>query len=325
MGKLINIRILRKELLEELYLNQGLNCREIGERLKVHRSVVWEYLKKFQISTRTSSEAKRKKIDRNELSYLYLDSKLGITEIGNKFQVSSWTIWKYLKEFQIPIRSYSEAFHLRRGNHIEINETIRSFLFGELLGDGSLFSNSKFSALFSEGSKYERYLEWISKTLRESGIQQSGQIIKRIQVDRNSTTFHYSSRRYAELKEIYDLFYPNGIKILPSLNFDPLVLRQWYLGDGSLIHPPNSVKPCIQISTDSFTEMEIDFAIEQFRDLGFFATKVRHKKFYRIRLSTDSTQKFLNYIGPYPSEIEDIYGYKFDWKKEDPNQLKLDI
>lgn len=271
-------------------------------------------------------------IGKRELENLYFKKKLSTIRIAEQFQVSVSVIQRLFRESGIQVRSRSEAAYWGRTNHVTMTGELRSILVGELLGDGSLQSSSPLSALFAGTSKYKKYLIWLFGLFQDLGMKRSEKISEGYFP---KPSFHLRSLSYAELKEIYDLFYPDGKKIFPfSLIFNPLICRHWFLGDGSLVFATikgnetcrrkNKI-PSIRLATDCFSEEEIDFAVEQFRDLGFLAKKVKHEKAYIIRLYVISTQKFLNYIGPCPKEIESIYDYKWNWKREDPNQLKLDI
>ncbi|GAJ16322.1 unnamed protein product, partial [marine sediment metagenome] len=56
------------------------------------------------------------------------------------------TIWRWLKRLNILCRSYGEANHLRQANHCNLSPKAIEWINGELLGDGCLSSQSKYSA-----------------------------------------------------------------------------------------------------------------------------------------------------------------------------------
>ena len=93
-------------------------------------------------------------------------------------------------------RNMSEAFHSARGNHCKLSQEAIEWISGELLGDGCLQSQSKYSALFSYTSKYWEYINYVADTLKSFGIEQIGKIYK-YRTNGNVTlfpnTFHYIS------------------------------------------------------------------------------------------------------------------------------------
>ena len=225
---------------------------------------------------------------KKKLEGLYHDQKLSTQQIATLFGVSRSVIRRRLRQFKISTRSIDEATHYARANHVELSSEAISFLTGELLGDGYLGSTSKFSAGFVGASKYRKYLEWLSKTFQDFGIQQAGRIVGGYSP---KIAFHYYSLLYAEFKSIYDRFYPEGKKIVPlSLELNPAIVQQWFIGDGSLEFPRKGSRgrPNIKFATDGFTETEVDFLVEKFRNLGFLAKKGRHVEAYIIRVNYPS-------------------------------------
>ncbi|GAH71686.1 unnamed protein product, partial [marine sediment metagenome] len=140
-------------------------------------------------------------------------------------------------------------------------------------------------------------------------------------INKNLTAggFMYASRSYPELKTLRRKWYRLAtekekskgrkfIKIIPkNLKLTPLICRQWYIGDGSL----NKDCGYTRLNTQCFTNAEVDGLIIQLTDLGFKITKHADKSIY---ISTYSTRDFLEYIGPCPKAIENIYGYKWNWQ-----------
>lgn len=273
--------------------------REVREQEKAFRSRIW-------------------------LEYQYLTLHKSIYKIALEYRYDPATIHKWLKRFQIPIRGYSEAARLN-SNHVDLTFEATEFMTGLLLGDGHL-SQHKWSSTYCESSKSEGYLEWTSKELTNFGIEQSGRI-KRQEKDTHfpdnkvchTVTFHYNSRCYIELKDLWRKWYRPAteeelkvrpwkfIKIIPrDLKLTPLTCRQWYIGDGWLTH--NAKSKYVSFATNGFTSSEVCFLVNLLRREGFKATRYVDNS---IHTSTKSAESLLNYIGPCPEEIKSIYGYKW--------------
>jgi len=243
----------------------------------------------------------------------YWIEELSLTKIGKLCGVNHETIRYWIKKLNIPIRSYSEAVHLARTNHCRLSLKAIEWLEGELLGDGCLTTTSKkddlpsknLSALFRYGSKHEEYINYISGMLKSFGIKQSGKIRKYINKEKGNIAYHFNSLSYAELFPIYNKWYPNDKKIIPrGLELTPLILRQHYIGDGSLIHQKRNTR--IILSTCGFLIEDINWMIKKLDELRFKVT--RQPSTNAILISSYSVKDFLNYIGKCP-----VSCYQYKW------------
>lgn len=238
----------------------------------------------------------------------YWNEELSLSKIAILCKVHLKTIWRWMGKSGLPIRSRREASNLVHGNHCNLSQEAIEWINGELLGDGSLYSKSIYSARFSYTSKYFKYIQYVLDILKSFGIEQSGNIYKRHHEETDSYTYNYQSRMYKELSHIYKQWYPEGKKIVPrDLKLTPLTCKQWYIGDGNLTHQKNR-KPHIRLCTDSFPIVNVEWLIQQLGKLEFKVT--RQKSDNRIRISSHSTKAFLNYIGKCPIEC---YQYKFNY------------
>lgn len=236
----------------------------------------------------------------------YAKEELSTYKIGSICGRDNKTIWYWLNKFDIQTRTRSKAIHLIRGNHCEISKVAFEFINGELLGDGCLQSLSSYSALFAYGSQYLEYIKYVSNILKSFGINQTGKINKRQYKNANYHTYHYSSLCYKELLPVYKQWYPKSKKIVPkNIELTPLTVRQWYIGDGSLVHGKYG-RPFIVLAADDFSISDTNRLVEQLINLGFKTTKYRYRNV--IYISTHSTKNFLNYIGKCPVKC-----YQYKW------------
>ena len=235
----------------------------------------------------------------------YWEEELSQRQIARLCEVSKKTIRRWLKKFNISCRSCSEGQHLIRSKHCNLSERAIEWISGELLGDGCLYSASKYSALFKYSSKYLEYVNYVSDTLGSFGIEQTGKINKRER--ENAIEYSYNSRSYDELSLLRNKWYLNYKKIVPKdIELTPLVCRQWYIGDGYLNHWNKN--PSIKLCTNGFIISNVNFLIQRLNKSGFKAT--RQQSLNMIGISTHSTKAFLDYIGECPVKC---YEYKFEY------------
>lgn len=238
----------------------------------------------------------------------YSKEELSIRKIAQFCNCDYKTIWKWLKKFNISIRSRGKGHYLAKTNHCNLSKEARQWIDGELLGDGCLQAYLNYSARITYSSKYEEYINYISNTLETFGIKQAGKIYKRYHKDMDCYSYQYISLCYAELLPIYKQWYPEGKKIIPrELKLTSLALRQEYIGDGSLVHFKN-YRPRIVLYTNGFTILDVKWLVKQLNKLDFKTTRQPARNV--IGISVHSTKDFLDYIGKSPVQC---YQYKWNY------------
>jgi len=269
--------------------------------------------------------------NRRWLIQQYLIEKRSGNHIAKECRVDPLTIRNWLRKHRISVRSMPEAAFFAKSNHVNLTNSAKEFLEGELLGDGHLGTLNKFSACFVRGSKHKSYLEWWSKKLAFFGISQSGKINKlKSRFPGYSETyinFHYHSKTYVELKDFHKRWYRKAgknekyrtgrqrryIKIVPEdLKLTPLTCLMWYIGDGCLGKDCDGITLC----TQGFERNEVGFLVEKLNGLGFKASQQRSNV---IWISLLSTKDFLDYIGSCPVKC---YEYKWEAKEKEEKEWK---
>jgi hypothetical protein len=245
----------------------------------------------------------------------YLIEQLSQSKISKLCKVSHSTIQYWLNKNNIRLRSIGEIAHLRLANHCNLSQEAIEWIDGELLGDGCLTttaknkkSESKYcSVLFRYSSKHKEYIDYISNTLNSFGIKQSGNIIKMVDKKTNSIHYKYNSKSYVELIPIYKKWYLSGKKKVPKdIELTPIVLKQWYIGDGSIIQrKKRNIMPYIILCTMGFLAENVIELAKQLTKLGFKASRFSDNTIY---ISAYSVKDFLEYIGLCPV---DCYQYKW--------------
>ncbi len=97
-----------KEELKRLYLKENKTTIEIADILKVTNSTIGNWLKDYNIKLRTISEIQlkgKKKPSKEELEKWYIKENKNTYEIAEMIGVSGPTIVRWLKQYNIPIRS----------------------------------------------------------------------------------------------------------------------------------------------------------------------------------------------------------------------------
>ena len=242
------------------------------------------------------------------LEETYIRRKMTMKKIGLLCNVGYNCIRYWLNYHNIKIRSKPEAIHLAKVKSCILFPKAIDWISGELLGDGCLRSKRFHSASFGYSSKYLEYINYITDTLKTFSIHQTGATKEKYHKDMNCYSYHYESCSYEELYEIYKYWYPKRKKIVPKdLKLTSLVCRQWYIGDGSLVHYKNN-NPYIKLGTDGFSVSDVKWLVKQLNKLGFKSTRWLSSN--RIHISVHSTKDFLDYIGKCPVEC---YQYKWNY------------
>lgn len=154
---------------------------------------------------------------------------------------------------------------------------------------------------FKYSDRYSDYLVWIRNTLSENGLPVLG-----IQ-DHENGQHRFHVRSSAELGELRRLFYPNGVKTVPTAIrcclTDPLSLAIWYMDDGTLDF--RELYHCnVSFATYSFTFDECKLLVETLKEnfgIKSSVTKstMRGKVYPRLYIWSRSMKVFLDLVDPY--------------------------
>lgn len=185
------------------------------------------------------------------------------------------------------------------------NSDVLSIIFGSLLGDAhseriSLLVGTRIS-FYQEGSHLS-YILWLHKFLATRGycntivpkiynrLGEGGKLRKVVRLQ----TWTYTSFNW-----IHDLWYPNGIKVVPK-NIDkylnPLALAIWIMDDGT-----KSFKG-LKLSTNSFTFQDCQFLSQVLYDNFHFKSSVQSDgapNQYVIYILKDSLPLLRTIVSPY--------------------------
>jgi hypothetical protein len=288
----------------------------------------------------TAKNEQKYNITKEDLNKLYLIDGLSTNKIAELYGMKSHkTVSSYLKKYNIPLRSKSEALMVHH-NGTEPQRSLTNheieIIIGELLGDGNLtidHRNIEFNGLpyYRHSSKYEKYLKWLSSCIPCLKWNETSIINHKYEKKDGSQLISYRLRSqcHPDLLNIYKSFYiiENGEqkKIVPKdLILTPTMIRQWFIGDGSAGFFSTGTKKGKQnkawqvyFSTFCFSEKEIEHLINQLSLYGIKSVKNRKKKGICIRISSESFDLFYDVIGKCPV---DCYSYKWREHNEEYQQ-----
>ena len=175
-----------------------------------------------------------------------------------------------------------------------LNQVQYSILIGSLLGDGSLRkATGKLNALFevNHSIKQKEYVDWKYEQLKMFVLTKPKSRI----LDKTRTAYRFTTRSLPQFTELYNLFYINKRKIIPSnLSLDSLALAVWFMDDGS------KSRNSYYLNTQQFNIDDQRKLIEMLKlQFGLNCNLNKDKKYFRIRINTESSKKFKKIIKPF--------------------------
>jgi len=172
------------------------------------------------------------------LENLYVENEKSTPALAGLFNVDKATVWRWLKGYDIKIRSHKESVTIIQKERIakypiEFTSLQKSILFGSLLGDESLsFENSIFPSFsVCHTGKHKDYLDFKYRVL-------SNFCDYPIKYRKKQDAFRFYSAHLPIFRELYNLFYFDGEKRVTEeiLNkLDRSAISIWFLDDGTLM------------------------------------------------------------------------------------------
>lgn len=234
------------------------------------------------------------------------ESGVSANKLSKKYNKNIRSVMDLLRRNNVVIRSISENVnrHLNTLNKnresLELSEYLNEFFTGLLCGDGCLRMNHQAKyPNYIHTDKNREYIDWLRNTIEAHGIKCS-----KVWVNKRSGCYAFQTERLKAFEELYKIFYPNTTKKqVYDIKITPLILRNWYIGDG---HAKKSMDSK-NISTAIASKFYCVNIEKQFKDIFGAECKYHHgsKDYY---IPVKYRNNFLDYIG----ECEvDCYQYKF--------------
>lgn len=318
--------ILTKELLEEEYLKNKKSISQLKKELNKDWATIKFYLQLYNISLRSHKEQAfisspggkyiyGEKLTKDYLIEKYLVKKKGITDLSKKLKIDKGTIRRYLKKHSIETRTSKDQNLINNPpKEFIIDEKIKSFIDGILLGDASIPKRKDGIKpwCLNQACKHKEYLDYIKNRLGKYDVLCSPIFPRWIKDERCKDKGYYQSflqtRRYKTFELFRERLYPKGIKVTPrDLIITPDLLLQLYLCDGNFYR---EIRFCLD-AFDIESINRLKELIEEKIDI-----KLR-KTLTGLFIKKSDTEKFLNYIGPCPVKC-----YVYKWKDNETEEAR---
>ena len=232
-----------------------------------------------------------------------------LMQLNLKYKYSIATIRYFLLKNGIKIRDVKESVEkFRKKSDLFLDDFFMQNFIGWILGDGGLrLCKNSINPYFTYTDLKKDHIDYISSILHKYNIKHY------ININKKSSCYYIQSESRPEFHETYNLFYGyEGLnennqkrKILPNIILTPIILRNWYIGDGSSSKCTRSFNHRGSITC----KYKNDFILNQLNDL-FDNVKCHYDKrgCYKYYFNNKNLIKLLNYIGECP-----INGYKYKW------------
>lgn len=224
--------------------------------------------------------------------------KAGLSDykIAKELGVNHVTVFQYRKKHNYVRDS------LKENKYIPISKYQLEIIIGIIMGDGYLCKPNT-NAIFktSHGPKQKEYCKYISDELNSLGSTLRYSKRKKVDIRTNKMYESYICALPANpaLNKLYEMFYVNGVKVIPNdnffyTNFTERSLAFLYMDDGNKMHKGYA------IATMCFTEEQI----LEFRKFLFNKFNLETSMFsdHRIYIKAKSAEHFKNLITPYMHE-----------------------
>lgn len=253
--------------------------------------------------------SKRKDFNKDTIINLYHKQKKSIDDCSRILNTTRITLSKWMRSNGIVIDSDRKSTN----SVLEFSKEELEILYGCLLGDGHITKPIGHSCQFTYCSSEYEHVYFVYSFLKRfivneyiDGPKKYTHFDKR--TNKNYTRYTIRTQSNITFYKLREQWYPNGTKIIPTtINFSPIILLFWYLGDGGLINGKYSQS--IKLSTNAFSEKDLMFIQKNLKE---FEPKIYGKTQKVIYIPRNNIKKFLDTIGPCPIQC---YNHKWNYKE----------
>lgn len=236
-----------------------------------------------------------------------------LMQLSNQLGYNIATIRYFLINNDITIRNVKESVKkFQKECNIIIDSFLDENIIGWILGDGGMrIMKNSINPFFNYTDKKEDHILYISSILTKYGIKNN------INFNSNNSCYQLQSETRPEFHKYYDLFYGyeelnennQKRKILPNITLTPIILKNWFIGDGSSVKQNGTNNHKGQISCKYKNDFIIDQLNKIHEDINVYSYKTATgTTCYTYHFSNKNFIKFLEYIGECPIE-----SYKYKW------------
>ena len=232
------------------------------------------------------------------------NNKVSANKISAMLNLNISSVMKILRKNDVNIRTISENVNYyynesKDRNLIFNSEELDSLLKGNLIGDGNL-RMGKVSVHYCHTDKHLEYLIWLKNKFLEGGIESSV-----YSNPAKNGCYAMQTRSYNFMEKYYNMFYKEKRIVPDDIKLNPIILRQWYISDGSISKtggPSIAKSPCDDNLMDQLKSLFGDkctYHLDKKTGWGKFYIPKKYK------------YDFLSYIGDCP-----IPCYEYKWRME---------
>lgn len=162
----------------------------------------------------------------------------------------------------------------------------KSLIIGSILGDGyvRIMPGRKDAFLeVNHSIKAKEYVDWkysVLKNICKSGPRERD-------TNEGRVAYRFFTKQNPEITNLLNMFYIKGKKIVPQdLKLDSIILAIWFMDDGS------KSGSNVYLNSQQFSLADQNRLLRKLREIGLKARLNRDKKYYRIRILSESVPEF---------------------------------
>lgn len=299
-----------KNEIVNLYWEQKLSIREVAEKLNTTYWKVWSIMEKYKIPRRPHmpKSAKGLKITKETLIELYVNQELTLQEIGKSIGCHGGNIFYWMKKYEIPRRSHSEAI-LKSDWSVKPKLSPSpelAYVLGVILGDGSVsYNEKKYRYRIKLDATDKAFVEFFKDTLEKIGLHPSRIKPMKQRKKKHKTKYRViaTSKRFA--KWFKGLILEDIEKIVSADEESKIsFIRGFYESEGSCRPDTRWKRPYYYLRIGNtnealsilFKSLVKDFGFETSLYSGLYESGIKYE--VRVLGGEEETHRFLKLIKP---------------------------
>lgn len=233
---------------------------------------------------------------------------ISLMQLSQEYGYNIATIRYFLIRNNVTIRNVKQSMaKFIKSKEIKYDNFLVENIIGWLLGDGGCrLHKHAVNPFFNYTDKHLDHILYVQNILTTYNIYSS------ISHNKHTDCYCLQTEILPFFKQFYELFYgyeglnENGQKrkILPNITITPIILRNWYIGDGCSSKESKSYNHRGLIVDKYYN----DYILQQLNNICGHVAVYKHGNCYCYHFSNKALIKLLNYIGECPVE-----SYKYKW------------
>ena len=233
---------------------------------------------------------------------------ISLMQLSQEYGYNIATIRYFLIRNNVTIRNVKQSMaKFIKSKEIKYDNFLVENIIGWLLGDGGCrLHKHAVNPFFNYTDKHLDHILYVQSVLTIYNIYSS------ISYNKRTGCYRLQTEVLPFFKQFYELFYgyeglnENGQKrkILPNVTITPIILRNWYIGDGCSSKESKSYNHRGEIDDKYYN----DYILQQLNDICGHVAVYKNGSCYCYHFNNKALIKLLNYIGECPVE-----SYKYKW------------